>query len=170
MKDALSGISIFQIVIVFILIFTGIMCLTINHAKAFGVKDEIINIIESEDITNVNDLNGLSPETATKIAEKLGDFGYRVDGNCPDSSWIGYKRDGSISYSGKAAFCIRANDLTKSIYNDLTNACHNNNCEAVIVGLPPMVYYDIALFYQLDIPLTTGLNFRIYGSTKTLIG
>ena len=48
MKEAMGGISIFQIVIVFLLLFTGVMCMTINHSKAFGVKDEIINIIEQE--------------------------------------------------------------------------------------------------------------------------
>ena len=48
MKEAIGGVSLFQIVILFLLLFTGVMCLTINHSKAFGVKDEIINIIETD--------------------------------------------------------------------------------------------------------------------------
>ena len=42
MKEAIGGVSIFQIAVLFLLIFTGVMCLTINHSKAFGVKEEKI--------------------------------------------------------------------------------------------------------------------------------
>ena len=52
MKEAIGGVSLFQIVIVFLLLFTGVMCLTINHSKAFGVKDEIINIIQEEKLAS----------------------------------------------------------------------------------------------------------------------
>ena len=45
MKEAIGGVSIFQLAVIFLLIFTAIMCLTINHSKAFGVKDEVINLI-----------------------------------------------------------------------------------------------------------------------------
>ena len=46
MKESVSVTTIFQIVILFILLFTAIMCLTINNSNAFGVKDEIINIVK----------------------------------------------------------------------------------------------------------------------------
>ncbi len=170
MKEAMSGIPLFEITIVFILIFTGIMCLTINHAKAFGVKDEIINLIESEDVNKLINLNSLDQDLVKQITDKLADYGYRNDGECPDSSWTGYRRDGSIASGRDAAFCVRANDITRAYYADLEDKCVNNDCFAINEGLPPMVYYDIALFYQLDIPLTNALNFRVYGSTKIIVG
>ena len=46
MKESISMTAIFQIVILFILLFTAIMALTINNSNAFGVKDEIVNILE----------------------------------------------------------------------------------------------------------------------------
>ena len=47
MKEAIGGTWLFQIVIAFILLFTGFMCLTINRSKAFNVKDQIIQSIQS---------------------------------------------------------------------------------------------------------------------------
>ena len=44
MKESISMTAIFQIVILFILLFTAIMALTIHNSNAFGVKDEIVNI------------------------------------------------------------------------------------------------------------------------------
>ena len=60
MREAIGGISIFQIVILFILLFTGVMCLTINHSKAFGVKDEIITIIENEPLGSNNNTSSFA--------------------------------------------------------------------------------------------------------------
>ena len=72
MKEAIGGVSLFQIVVVFILIFTGIMCLTINHSKAFGVKDEIVTILENDGLNlTSNDTYEISANTASKIADKL---------------------------------------------------------------------------------------------------
>ena len=51
MREAIGGTWLFQIVIVFILLFTGFMCLTINRSKAFNVKDQIIQTIQ------INQLN-----------------------------------------------------------------------------------------------------------------
>ena len=43
MRESISITTIFQIVILFILLFTAIMALTINNSNAFGVKDQIVN-------------------------------------------------------------------------------------------------------------------------------
>ncbi len=169
MKEAISGVPIFEIVVAFILLFTGIMCLTINHTKAFGVKDEIINIIETENI-DLTKNNELDTTTVNKIIDALSEIGYRTSGDCPDDTWVGYNRNGSrVSNGRNAAFCVRAVDVEAATYKDLNKICSDESCMAVNGGLPKMVYYDIALFYQLDIPLVTAINFRIYGSTRTLI-
>ncbi len=169
MRESMAGISIFQLVVLFILLFTGIMCLTINHAKAFGVKDEILNIIEETDVSKLRNYYELDDSVLKDIAETLSDAGYRTSGDCPDGNWLGYDRNGEAT-SGKASFCIRATNVTDSYNSDLQKTCQSNDCVAIEGGFPPMVYYDLALFYQLDVPLITEFNFRIYGSSKTLYG
>ena len=176
MKEALGGISLFEIVILFILLFTGIMCITINHAKAFGVKDEVINEIEMMNIKNINDLSTLDSNTVTNIVKKLSDMGYRQTGKCPDDAnnrWIGYRRDGGTTSGSDAIFCIQAVKVSNSFKEDATSKCQgNSHCAPLDTQnmYPKMVYYNIALFYQLDIPIIAGFNFRVYGSTKILFG
>ena len=178
MKEAIGGISLFQIVIVFLLLFTGIMCLTMNHSKAFAVKDEIINILESDEIlvSGVNTEDKISEKTVEKIANYLSEAGYRIAGKCPENkeknknNWVGYNREGKET-NGEAAFCIRAVDVTEAYINDLNNKCKNIKCNYATGGFPNQIYYDVIVFYQLDIPIIKYLtNFRLNGSTKILFG
>ena len=171
MKEAIGGIPIFQIVVVFILLFTAVMCLTINHSKAFAVKDEIITIIENRNLESANDASSLNigSDVAKEIAEYLNKSGYRITGTCPDG-FVGYDRSGS-EIGKNANFCVKAHDVANSYYSDIQDKCKGSKCTPAQVGYPKMVYYEIVLFYQLDIPIIgEAWNFRIYGSTKTLYG
>ena len=162
MKEAIGGVSLFQIVILFLLLFTGVMCLTINHSKAFGVKDEIINIIETELFTE---------ESAKKISVYLQETGYRITGKCPDDGeWKGYDWSGG-EVSNNASFCIRSVNVSDAYKIDLQDKCKNNVCNITYDDFPSMAYYDVILFYQLDIPIISKVfNLKLYGSTKTLLG
>ncbi len=171
MREAIGGISIFQIVIFFILLFTGVMCLTINHSKAFGVKDEIITIIENEPLGSNNNTSsfGLSESTNQKIVEHLNKAGYRITGKCPDG-YDGYNRNGELT-SRDAAYCIRANRVEDKFVADAKEKCSNNKCTVTSGDFPDMVYYDVVVFFQLDIPFIREIfNFNLTGSTKTLFG
>lgn len=166
MKESIGGIPIFQIAIIFILAFAGIMCLTINHSKAFGVKDEIINIIDSNEYGGSS---GLSQDTVDKIIEKFNEVGYRVTGTCPDG-WIGYDLNGNTS--SNPVFCVESVNVVSGIRSDIQEKCGGGKCTPTNANdFPTMVYHNIALFYQLDIPILNKLmNFRLYGSTKMMIG
>lgn len=166
MKEAIGGISLFQIVIVFLLLFTGIMCLTINHSKAFGVKDEIINIIENDKIAASGSL--ISNEKLESIKDHLAETGYRNTGKCPDSEWTGYDRAGGIN-NNDAAFCLRAVNVAEVYYDELTKVCSNEQCVENTGDFPEMYYYEVIVFYQLDIPAIKQLmNFKLKGTTKIL--
>lgn len=170
MKEALGGISLFQIVIVFILLFTAVMCLTINHSKAFAVKDEIITIIEKENLSSSNNASSgiLSDQVINDILDYLNESGYRITDECPDTTWVGYDRTGNI-VNDNASFCIKANNVADAYYKDIQEKCKGNKCTVTSGDYPNMYYYEIVLFYQLDIPIIgDAWNFRIYGSTKTL--
>ena len=169
MREAMGGIPIFEIVIVFILLFTGIMCLTINRAKAYGVKDEIITIIETEGTNESTSSLALSEETNKLIAEQLNKVGHRITGNCPEG-YQGYNRNGVLDSNGQnAAYCIGVNKVSDVFQADLKEKCKGSKCTPTKEDLPNMVYYDVILFYQLDIPIMRSIfNFKVSGSTRVL--
>lgn len=156
MKEAIGGISIFQIVIVFILLFTGIMCLTINHSKAFSVKDKIINIIENSGLTNIDET---STDVFEEIAKTLNEIGYRSSGICDEDSF-GIDRSGKTTDTN-ASVCIKKVDVSDSLCS---------NC-LTPDEFPEMAYYEVQVFYQLDIPIIKYVgNFKLNGATKILYG
>lgn len=176
MKEAIGGISLFQIVILFVLVFTAVMCLTINHSRAFGVKDEVITIIENETIAsrNTSEVYNLSDETIEKIIEHLNGTSYRVTGDCPSGEgWIGYDRNypNSAPTNTNATICIRAHNVASTYTNDAKSKCSNDKCKTTNGDYPSMVYYEVVLFYQLDLPIIKQVfNLNIKGSTKVLFG
>ena len=90
MKESISITTIFQIFILFVLLFTAIMCLTINNSNAFGVKNEILNIIEANNGVYEGDNGNLSED----IIDTINETSYRTTGTCPDE-YQGYQRNGS---------------------------------------------------------------------------
>ncbi len=167
MKEAMGGITIFQIVILFILLFTGIMCLTINHSKAFAVKDELITLLENSETSN----GRISDDVLEQIVQKLQDAGYRTTGKCPDDTYIGYNRNG-VATSRNVAFCIRPVSVSSTYINDVNNKCSRSGCIPLSDrDFPNMGYYDVVLFYRLDIPFIGDIfNLGVSGSTRTMFG
>ena len=145
MKEAIGGTWLFQIVIVFIFIFAGYMCLSINHSKAFSIKSEII---ESRSRHGKVD--------KAEISDILHKASYRTRGSCHKlgDDWEGYDREGKLvnPNSNNATFCIRQILVS------------NGNGE-----LPMMYYYQVRVFYQLDLPVFNSLfSFSVKGDTNLL--
>ena len=172
MREAIGGTWIFQIVIAFILLFTGFICLSVNRSKAFAVKDQIVQVIQS--------YNGINVETGSYDDSKMDAFydivnyikasSYRNTGVKPEDEKIGdevapyycFTRDGRPSRDNNATFCI----APISVKDDACNV--SMDCEK---ELPSMKYYKVVVFYQLDIPIFHDLfNFKVVGDTKTMFG
>ena len=147
MREAIGGTWIFQIVIFFVLLFTGYMCLTINHTKAFNVKDTIVKEIERKEGVDLSSPD--SDEAIQKIVTYLKSASYRTTGKCPDG-YMGYNRDGHID-SRNSAFCLKKQSV------------HSAS------DMPDMAYYRVVVFYQLDLPIFRSVfNFKVTGDTKII--
>ncbi len=168
MKEATGITWIFQIVILFILLFTAIMALTINNSNAFGVKDEIVNAIEYSKGNFLDDGNLIAD-----ISDKIQATSYRTTGKCKDG-FQGYDRTGkAVESNESAAVCIRAVEVNEGINNYLTdNLCpaENKLCFATN-DFYKGVYYQVQVFYQLDLPIINQVyNFSTMGETKVIYG
>lgn len=150
MKNAFGATLLFQIVIFFVVLFTGYICLSINQAKAFNVKNEVVKAVER----NAPKLDGLGfTQDLKDIMEKEG---YRLEGNCSKLDW-------NVS-----------EDKIKG-YNRNGTSCSGNNCAICIAEIESKVagydatYYKVATFYQLDIPILNSLfNLNAKGETKLI--
>lgn len=157
MRESISITTIFQIFILFVLLFTAIMCLTINNSNAFGVKDSIINAIEALD---GNYLDGA--DLNEEIVQVIQETSYRTSGKCPDD-YDGFDRAGNSvgSNSSDAAVCIKEVDVTGGIDEALSGFAKDDFVDGK--------YYSVVLFFQLDIPVFKQIfNFQTKGETRII--
>ena len=109
MREAIGGSWIFTIVIVFIVLFSGYLAVSVNYSKAFKVKNSIITIIEHNE--------GLNSSAQSEIESYLSSAGYFVYSSCssdekgysPNNMNTGYKYCISKRESGE-------NNLKKTYY------------------------------------------------------
>ncbi len=69
MRDAFGGTFMIRIMLVFIFLFVSFLAIALNFAKAFRIKDEIINYLEKNQIANGN-------ISEVSIEELLAPYGY----------------------------------------------------------------------------------------------
>ena len=159
MREAIGGTWLFQIVIVFVLLFTGFMCLSINRSKAFNVKNYILETIQSN--------NGNVEESIPAIVEYMKNNSYRTTGTnigkieqpCGKTKeYVCYNREGNTD-NHNPVFCLGQ----VYVNDDQTYGCLDTEFKE----LPTMYYYHIVVFYQLDLPFFHELfGFKVPGDTK----
>ena len=165
MKESVGGISLTMIVITLILLFAGIMSMTISRSNAIAVKDKVMRIVEEYDGFDINTDAKYEEEcegddALCDILETLNSYSYRQTGTCPSYDnnntgqkieVAGFKRNGSQTSGNDAAFCIVKTPVGTS----------NSDRQ--------LYYYKIIMFYGIDIPvIKTVLNFTATGETKML--
>jgi hypothetical protein len=162
MRESISVTTIFQIVIIFILLFTAIMALTINNSNAFAVKNSLIRVIEQK--------NGLiydGDSLDQDIVDTLAEASYRSTGSCSDG-YTGYDRNGNVVYNN-AAICIRKVEATSEIDSYIAGELGDKVATGDFIN---GIYYQIEVFFHLDLPLVNStvksFNFRSKGETRLI--
>lgn len=173
MKESAGGIGLFMIVVLMILLFAGIMSLTVNRSNSFAIKDEIVSIIEDNGYFNMkatwNDETAIGDETLGKIVETIYGHHFRQEGPCPslcskidDESACAdavacYSRSGERVDEGENATIVVLRYKGKNISNYEGSGSTNPT------------YYKVVVFYRLDLPIVNNiLIFHVTGQTKPL--
>ena len=153
MREAVGSYFLTGLVVTFIVLFTGYLCLSINMNKAYKVKNEIINIIQKN--------NGLDEDALDQIQDYMTKVGYRTTGSCDageQTSWEGYGISGHSATTRKSVFCIRQVISEAQGGNDYTKE-----------QFPETAYYQVKVFFAVDLPVVRQLfTFGLKGSTKKL--
>ncbi len=148
MRESIGGTWLLGFVVLFIVLFSGYLAVSINYTKAFKVKNQIINLIEQNEgfrtssfgnIASVsNDQLSSSDRTEDKIYYYIKDIGYATTSIESDKC-----SDYGTYYTG--GYCVR-------------RVCTANG-----------VYYKVTSFIKFELPLIwTSFTIPIHGETKMI--
>ena len=84
MRDAFGGSFMIKLFIVFIIIYAGFTAIALNYAKAFKVKNKVIEYLEDNEVTDISKMNAREWNTMDSYFEKelLGDMNYHGTISC----------------------------------------------------------------------------------------
>ena len=155
MREAFGGTWILGFVVLFIVLFSGYLAVSVNYTKAFKVKNRIINIIEENEgysesnytssvmeSMSTDDLKA-SSQTEDKIYAFLKEIGYRTteisESRCPNDA------NGNSTYQD-GGYCV------ETLSNDQGYR-----------------YYKVTTFIKLEIPIVWfNITIPITGETRVL--
>lgn len=147
MKEAFGGTWLLGFVVLFIVLFSAYLAISVNYTKAFKAKNKIINIIEQSEgftesdswmVSNLKDSELLASNKAEdKIYYYLKQAGFAIDVNdsrCPEGA-----------YMQEGGYCI-------------SKVCTNQGA-----------YYKVTTFIQIELPVIwQTFTIPIKGETKVL--
>ena len=146
MREAIGGTWLFGLVITFIVFFASFLAVSINYAKAFNVKNNVVDLISKYEGNNC--------KARTKIGEYLKTDGYLVPGNCPSDdayTYKGYDLSGNPVPEGKKAYYCVSKDST-----DDTTVIEKQ-------------FYRVVVFFKFDLPMVGDLTtIRVKGETESI--
>lgn len=143
MREAFGGAFTIRLMLIFLAVYVAFIAVALNYAKAFRVKNKVIDIIEqNEGITDFNDTSDGSP--IGKIDTYLGTVGYFVN---LDPSKL-------------------SNNLGENKY------CYNRGYCIELFSNANGEYYKVTTYIRIDLPFKLtgdgGISIPIMGETRKI--
>ena len=84
MRDAFGGAFMIRLFLVFIIIYVGFTAIALNYAKAFKVKNKVVEYLETNEVTSIKDMSAAEFDKMEEFFEKeiLGNMNYRATIEC----------------------------------------------------------------------------------------
>ena len=81
MRDAFGGAFMIKLFIVFIMVYICFIAIAVNYAKAFKVKNKVIDYLENHEIVDLNKMNATQEAELKDFFENeiLGNMNYKVN-------------------------------------------------------------------------------------------
>ena len=155
MRQTIGATWVFQLVIIFTLIFAAYIALTINYSKSFRVKNEVLSLIEKNE--------GFTDNGVKLISNYLTQNGYKTMGGChqlKDAVVYGAK---SIDPNTDPAAAIEEAQPGKQYYYCFTKYTDYHSY------FKTRAYYKINLFFHFNLPVLGDLHtFDVEGQTSEI--
>lgn len=141
MRDAFGGTAMMYLLLIFLFLYTVFMAIALNYAKAFRVKNKVIDIIEQNEGIRDTGFSDISEESVLgTINSYLDSVNYYV-------SDIDKEKYGPVCYD--RGYCISKNTATVDGLNS--------------------EYYQITTFVKLDFPfMDLKIVVPIRGETRKI--
>ncbi len=154
MRDATGSAWVFAVCILFILLFTAYLAISINYAKAFRIKNHIIDKIEENE--------GYNEGIAQTIDEYLDEQGYDAYGVCDP-----YIKDEGSDIDWQLDECLQKGDIP----TDRCSLClyrKNADKQDDPVIRAKRSYYRVVAFFRFDLPVikTFMPSFQVAGESR----
>lgn len=166
MKESIGNTMLYNIVIVFVIVFIGLFVTSITYSKGYKVKNRMIEVIEKTYpicISQNKTFNDCNKMITDKINNELNTIGYRgapLNWNSKPCTDILVKNINTnlVKYvnvtSSQYQVCFAAINASGSDY-----VSNNSN-----------VYYVVNAYMYLDLPLIgDNLQLPVRGETKTFL-
>ena len=144
MRQTIGGTWILMLAIIFILLFSAFIILTLNYSRAVRVKNELIDMVEKYE--------GLNSESIELVNNYLYYTGQVTMGVCVDETTPGV---------------YGATSLSSNVLEPARGGVEYYYCVRKFNGANTTNYYQLSIFYKFNLPIlgNTG-GFEIRGSTS----
>lgn len=146
MRQTIGGTWIFQLMLLFILLFAAFIILTLNYSRTVRVKNELIDMIEKYE--------GLNDESIELVNDYLNYTGQTTQGVCVD--------EGESNTGVYGAYDLASNELEEA-----DPGVKYYYCVKKYNGANTTNYYQISIFYQFNLPIIGQAgSFEVRGTTS----
>lgn len=146
MRESFGGAFMIKLVLVFIVIYVSFMAVAVNYAKAFRIKNNVINILEQSQFQLGDSITG--------IDDYLASVPYNLNGNSSVSSHCNDVSFGNVDKNQKTILTERGVCIVQK-----SNTGDNR------------VYYRVTSYISIEFPFfDIYMTLPISGETKMITG
>ena len=147
MRDSVGGTFMIYLILIFLAIYIAFVAVAFNYARAFRVKNKVIDIIEQNEGMYDSDFDNLSGTNSVGVAGQINEYLRSVSYDVNLSE--GNKKNRGICFD--RGYCIDEIDS----YSDI------DGVEAK--------YYKVTTFVRLELPfLNLGFTIPVKGETRKI--
>lgn len=116
MRDAFGGVFMTNLFLVFIFIYVSFTAVSLNYAKAYRLKNQIIDFIEQKEIKNLDDYFGFVGKDKSELENIIKNASYHKE--CSTTN--------EITINGKSGYCYKGIIILKDREEKIADTTSKN--------------------------------------------
>ncbi len=178
MREAIGATWIFGIVIVFIVLFTGYLAFSVNYAKAFTIKDKIVDVLEKYNGPGKRNSSSFTGPVLDEINAGMKSIRYSSKGSCYNVGLEVFENDKS-KLQNRSKTIMGVTNATAEVYaNSALTFKQSKNYHYCVIRQQQdkldeksigFSNYFVATFFSMHVEIINlHLNFFVTGQTKNI--